>query len=224
MAISEEEVKNQMERLLRFIEQEANEKVQEIEAKAEEEFNIEKGKLVQSERLRIFEFYEKKEKQLTLLKKITQSQCLNASRIEVLKAQDDLISDVLKEAKNELFAFAETDQYHKLLSDVCLQSLLQIIEASVVVTCREKDVNLLIKLLPDIKASFEKMVGFAVDIQIDNRYLPDDSAGGVEVYTPDGRIRVNNTLDKILEHVSRQITPVLRVILFGENKNRRFKD
>ena len=33
--------------------QEANEKAEEIDAKAEEEFNIEKGRLVQQQRLRI---------------------------------------------------------------------------------------------------------------------------------------------------------------------------
>lgn len=53
-----------------FIEQEANEKAEEIDAKAEEEFNIEKGRLVQQQRLKIMEYYERKEKQVELLKKM----------------------------------------------------------------------------------------------------------------------------------------------------------
>lgn len=53
-----------------FIEQEANEKAEEIDAKAEEEFNIEKGRLVQQQRLKIMEYYEKKEKQVELQKKM----------------------------------------------------------------------------------------------------------------------------------------------------------
>ena len=39
--------------------QEANEKAEEIDAKAEEEFNIEKGRLVQQQRLKIMEYYER---------------------------------------------------------------------------------------------------------------------------------------------------------------------
>jgi V-type H+-transporting ATPase subunit E len=56
--------------MMGFIEQEANEKVEEIDAKAEEEFNIEKGRLVQQQRLKIMEFYERKEKQVELQKKM----------------------------------------------------------------------------------------------------------------------------------------------------------
>ena len=57
--------------------QEANEKAEEIDAKAEEEFNIEKGRLVQQQRLKIMEYYERKEKQVELQKKIQSSNMLN---------------------------------------------------------------------------------------------------------------------------------------------------
>ena len=59
--------------MMAFIDQEANEKVEEIDAKAEEEFNIEKGRLVQQQRLKIMEYYKKKEKQVELQKKM----CVN---------------------------------------------------------------------------------------------------------------------------------------------------
>ena len=38
--------------------------------KAEEEFNIEKGRLVQTEKLKISTYYERKEKQVELQKKM----------------------------------------------------------------------------------------------------------------------------------------------------------
>ena len=56
--------------MMAFIEQEANEKAEEIDAKAEEEFNIEKGRLVQQQRLKIMEYYERKEKQVELQRKM----------------------------------------------------------------------------------------------------------------------------------------------------------
>ena len=46
------------------------EKAEEIDAKAEEEFNIEKGRLVQTQRLKIMEHYDKKEKQVALKNKM----------------------------------------------------------------------------------------------------------------------------------------------------------
>lgn len=62
--------------MMAFIEQEANEKAEEIDAKAEEEFNIEKGRLVQQQRLKIMEYYEKKEKQVELQKKMLVKPCI----------------------------------------------------------------------------------------------------------------------------------------------------
>lgn len=53
-----------------FIEQEANEKAEEIDTKAEEEFNIEKSRLFQEQKLKIIEFYEKKEKQVELQRRM----------------------------------------------------------------------------------------------------------------------------------------------------------
>ncbi|XP_035765811.1 V-type proton ATPase subunit E-like [Neolamprologus brichardi] len=71
MALTDADVQKQIKHMMAFIEQEANEKVEEIDAKAEEEFNIEKGRLVQTQRLKIMEYYEKKEKQIEQHKKIS---------------------------------------------------------------------------------------------------------------------------------------------------------
>ena len=73
----------QIKHMMAFIEQEANEKAEEIDAKAEEEFNIEKGRLVQQQRLKIMEYYERKEKQVELQKKIQSSNMLNQARLKV---------------------------------------------------------------------------------------------------------------------------------------------
>ncbi|KAK1788764.1 hypothetical protein P4O66_002575 [Electrophorus voltai] len=92
MALSDADVQKQIKHMMAFIEQEANEKAEEIDAKAEEEFNIEKGRLVQTQRLKIMEYYEKKEKQIEQQKKIQMSNLMNQARLKVLKARDDMIS------------------------------------------------------------------------------------------------------------------------------------
>lgn len=47
--------------MIRFIEQEGYEKAEEIDARAEEEFNIEKGKIIQAYRQVVIRQYEKLE-------------------------------------------------------------------------------------------------------------------------------------------------------------------
>uniref|UniRef100_A0A8C9BT90 ATPase H+ transporting V1 subunit E2 n=1 Tax=Phocoena sinus TaxID=42100 RepID=A0A8C9BT90_PHOSS len=85
-----------------FIEQEASEKAEEIDAKAEEEFNLERGCLVQTQRLKIMAYYEKKEKQIEQQKKSQMSTMRNQARLKVPRARNDLISELLNDAKPRL--------------------------------------------------------------------------------------------------------------------------
>ena len=66
---------------------------------AEEEFNIEKGRLVQQQRVKIMEFYERKEKHIELQKKIEMSNLQNKARLKVLKARDDHCESLLEDAR-----------------------------------------------------------------------------------------------------------------------------
>jgi len=59
-----------MNKMVKFIQQEAHEKANEILAKAQEEFSIEKGTLVQQEKLKIIATYERKMKQVEVQKKM----------------------------------------------------------------------------------------------------------------------------------------------------------
>ena len=64
MTLTDDEVQRQIQVMVSFIDQEAKEKAEEIEAKAEEEFQIEKGRIVQQQRQKIQDHYDKKQKQL----------------------------------------------------------------------------------------------------------------------------------------------------------------
>lgn len=60
----------QINHMMAFIEQEANEKAEEIDTKAEEEFNIEKSRLFQEQKIKIMDYFEKKEKQVELQRRM----------------------------------------------------------------------------------------------------------------------------------------------------------
>ena len=60
----------QITQMINFIEQEAKEKAREIEAQADEEFTIEKQRLVKEEQKKIRQEFERKEKQVIVQKKM----------------------------------------------------------------------------------------------------------------------------------------------------------
>lgn len=69
-AFTDDEASKEMKKMVTFILQEANEKAKEIRIKADEEFNIEKAKLVRQETTSIESNYIKKLNQVDVKKKM----------------------------------------------------------------------------------------------------------------------------------------------------------
>uniref|UniRef100_A0A3P8TND2 ATPase H+ transporting V1 subunit E1b n=1 Tax=Amphiprion percula TaxID=161767 RepID=A0A3P8TND2_AMPPE len=196
MALSDADVQKQIKHMMAFIEQEANEKAEEIDAKAEEEFNIEKGRLVQTQRLKIMEYYEKKEKQIEQQKKIQMSNLMNQARLKVLKARDDMIS-----------------------------GFYQLLEPKVTIRCRKQDMQLVQASIQRNIPIYKAAVKTNLEVRIDqDNFLAPDISGGIELYNGDGKIKVSNTLESRLDLMAQQMMPEIRVSLFGANPNRKFLD
>jgi V-type H+-transporting ATPase subunit E len=51
-----------------------------------------------------------------------------------------------------------------------------------------------------------------------------NSAGGVIILNSTGKIDINNTFEERLKLLETDALPSVRTTLFGENKNRKFKD
>ncbi|XP_063336219.1 V-type proton ATPase subunit E 1a [Pelmatolapia mariae] len=226
MALTDADVQKQIKHMMAFIEQEANEKVEEIDAKAEEEFNIEKGRLVQTQRLKIMEYYEKKEKQIEQHKKIQRSNMMNQARLKVLKARDDMITDLLNEARRRLAEIAKDPaKYSSLLEGLVLQGFYRLLEPKVTIRCRPQDVELVQAAVNKNIPIYKEAVKSNITVKIDKeRFLPAQICGGIEMYNENGKIKVSNTLESRLELIAQQMMPEVRMNLFGANPNRKFLD
>jgi len=227
MGLSETDVAKQIQQMISFIQQEAAEKVEEIEAKAEEEFNIEKSRLVSQQRVKIIEYYDKKEKQIELQRKIQQSNLANSSRLAILKARDDYVQTLKEEAKKQLSILTEDQsKYPKILGNLLSQGLFLLMEKEVNIRCRRRDLELVKRLIPESIDKYRKeLKQKEIHVNVDEQnFLPDDSAGGVELYTMGGKIKVSNTIEARLGMIFNQILPEIRTKLFGANQNRKYHD
>lgn len=224
MALNNPDVQKQIEHMMKFIEQEAKEKVEEIDAKAEEEFNIEKGRLVQQERLKIMNHYERKEKQVELQKKIQRSSQMNQSRLKILKAQDDHVKSILDETAQKLGSVMKDEaRYKQILQGLITQGLFQLLEPAIVIRCRQQDVKLVKSVLSGAVDEYKKAVKKDCALTVDEQnFLGPVCSGGVELLAKQGRIKVENTLESRLELISRQMLPEIRETLFGPNEARKF--
>jgi len=208
--------------MVSFIDQEAKEKAEEIEAKAEEEFQIEKGRIVQQQRHKIQEHYEKKEKQLQQQKLVQHSHMLNRCRLATLKARDDQVKDVLKKTEQALVG-KRNDR--DLIQNCIIQALLQANESEVTIRCIQDQQSMVEGLFNAAASTYNQMTQQTVKIELDTKnFLPAAKIGGIVLITKRGRLTIDNTLVARLHLISQQLLPEIRGTLFGENPNRRFKD
>ncbi|PON82495.1 ATPase, V1/A1 complex, subunit E [Trema orientale] len=227
--MNDADVSKQIQQMVRFIRQEAEEKANEIYVSAEEEFNIEKLQLVEAEKKKIRQEYERKEKQVEVRKKIEYSMQLNASRIKVLQAQDDVVNSMKDVASKELLNVSRDHHvYRKLLKDLIVQSLLRLKEPAVLLRCREADLNLVESVLESAAEEYANKAKVSPpEIIVDNQvYLPPAPShhhahglfcsGGVVLASRDGKIVCENTLDARLDVVFRKKLPEIRKRLFGQ--------
>ncbi|KAI8844249.1 ATP synthase subunit-domain-containing protein [Chytridium lagenaria] len=215
--LNDNEVAAEMNKMVSFIKQEALEKAREIKVKADEEFNIEKAKLVRQETIAIEAFYQKKIKQAEVSRKIAHSNHVNKNRLRVLQARQQILDELFEETRSKLVSISsDAAKYQSLLKDLLLQAFYQLMEPGILVQCRKQDVAIVQAASEEAKAVYAKALGTQIKVEISStNFLPESSGGGVVVSSTDGRIRVSNTLVSRLEILGDTMLPDIRILLFG---------
>lgn len=220
--MQDSEVKQQIAQMVQFINQEAQEKSQEIKLKADEEFNIEKLRMVEGEKQKIRAEYEKKEKNVEVQKRIAQSNEVRLGRLKSLKTRDDAMQAVLAEAAAKLPSLTQGKTYHSLLEGLILEALIQVAEPKMQVKgvtgqgpATQKAVA---SATPKYKewASKNRDADFcaAVDVTFDATGLT-GGIGGVQVSGFGGKITLDNTLQSRLMLAYETRLPQLAAVLFA---------
>jgi len=225
-ALSDQQVDNELRKMTAFIKQEAMEKAREIEIKANEEFEIEKSKLVRQETDAIDSQYEKKFKQATMSQQITRSTVSNKTRLKVLSARQELLDTIFEDAQKKLNDGAkDKGKYQKALKGLILEGFYTLNEPELQIRARKQDYDVVKKAITEAEQEYKKKVGKDTKGTINEQQpLPEGSAGGVWIVGGDGKIDINNTFEARLELLKTSAAPAVREALFGKNENRKFVD
>lgn len=172
------QVAAELRKMTAFIRQEALEKAREIQLKADEEFAIEKSKLVRQETAAIDTLYEKKFKQAAMSQQITRSTLANRTRLRVLSARQELLDELFQRAREKIAGVAEADakKYEEILKGLVLEGLYYLNEDKVSVRARKKDYDAVKRAIEAAKTEFKDNVGREIEVSVDeNDPLPDGS-------------------------------------------------
>lgn len=238
--MNESDAKKQIENMVRFIEQEAKEKAEEILDQTEQELEAWKNEFKHNERSKWKKHYQDERKRKEVQGKIAESKLKYSQDERVMKKRQDLLVHLKDEARATLTktirASGSASQYNQLLEDLLVEGLLKLMESKVTVRAVKADQSTVKGLLSKAKARFNKEMAAActeyktnfnmnIDVQMDNEPLPEKCIGGVWVmsaaYTnrPDAII-LRNSLDARLDATTEAITPTIRGLMFPEDEER----
>jgi len=203
------------------------EKASEIEVKTEEEFTIEKARLVQTQKQKIAADFARREQQVQVDKKIAHSHEITRSRLAILRAREKGVQRVLEQASKQLEQLSKGGDYKDLLVKLILQALDKLgDEQEVTVQCREEDKEIAAEAVDIAKEAREK-ASKPVKLTLDTKHYLAPSreragpktlttcSGGV-VLSARGRIFCDNTLDVRLRYAYEKLVPQIRQNLFGQ--------
>ncbi|KAI1335352.1 ATPase, V1/A1 complex, subunit E [Xylariaceae sp. FL0016] len=225
-ALSDDQVGQELRKMTAFIKQEAFEKAREIEIKANEEFSIEKSKLVRQETDAIDGSYAKKFKQATMSQQITRSTVANKTRLKVLGARQELLDGIFEAAAKKLAdGTKDKGKYKGMLKNLLLEGMYALSEDEVAVRARKADFAAVKEAASNAEKEYKKETGKESKVKLDEENpLPEGSAGGVMILGGKGKIEINNTLEERLQLLQETAMPAVRKTLFGANPNRKFFD
>ena len=159
-----------------FIRQEALEKAREIQIKADEEFAIEKSKLVRQETSSIDTQYEKKFKQAGMSQQITRSTVSNKTRLRVLGARQELLNELFEKARGKVGDYNSGDKYQEICKNLILEGLYALNESKIMIRARKSDYDVVKKAIGDAQKVYKDTVKKDVKVEIDEKNpQPEDS-------------------------------------------------
>jgi len=221
--MNQDQVTTQINQMVKFIKQEGEEKAKEIKVKAEEEFNIEKLRMVEAEKATIRAEYERKEKDIEIQKRITQSNHVRSARLSILAEREAQLGVLKGEAAKRLGRLVQSDKYSSLLESLIVEGLIRLEGTVVSVRGVSGQANLVKNVLGGAvnkyKAWAEKEKGAAfvkdIDVSFDADKPVKNSCGGVVIATAGDMIVIDNTLEARLELAMELRLPETRRVLFG---------
>ncbi|KAH8040357.1 hypothetical protein HPB51_010137 [Rhipicephalus microplus] len=199
-------------------------KVEEINTKAEEEFNVEKMRLVREQCAKYLVEWNAKKKKSDRIRKVDNSSTKSKGRLVLLQAMNDHVARVVNETrKNLVYITGKESRYKPFLERLILQGLYRLLDKDVVLSCRQKDEPLVRAAIPVAVKQFRKRTGIQANVAVDTEnWLGEQSCGGVVLTSLQGRKKVVNTLAARLELIAQHTVPEIRAALFGANKHRKY--
>lgn len=231
MAAATRTADSQIAKMVSFIKQEAQEKADEIDVQADNDFETQKQNIYAERRAEIEREFEESRKKRITEQKIARSKEINESRLEVMKQRHGLMNQTKARTLERLIRVADSPKYSQLVMYLIAQGLMMVMEGHVFVRARKVDEKVVRAQIQSALELFQEVMrketGVIPNCKVefdDKEYLPPPpspgyegltSYGGVILHANNEQIICRNTLEARLDLVFNEQSPNIRGLLFG---------
>lgn len=206
----------QIQSMIDFIEREAHEKAEELDQAAQEEYDVEKMRLVEAEKAKIRTNLDKKKKQVEVDRRVASAHHSKKQRIRLMEERGKVLDELKDICKSKIMNVVQDAKQYKLLLANLLNQSVAAVQDDCTVECVAEDDGLVKGLFSEAQAHYEKTTGNKVSITLDSSKLKrEDVWGGLVVRSADGRITCNNTLVARMSHCFQEQLPRIRFNLLN---------
>lgn len=190
-----------LEEMLRALEREGVAECEQIVAKGREQAD----KILEEARAEADRYRQDYLTRAALAAQVEEGRILKAARFtvkkEIIKAKEAAIEEVFLEASRRLEAIRQSPRYGEIFAQLAREALMGV-EGAVRVRIDPRDEELARRLLTEMGVTFT--------LEATGHW-----AGGLEVYSEDGRVGVVNTFEARLEKVRRRMKAEIADLLFA---------
>ncbi|ORC91495.1 putative ATP synthase [Trypanosoma theileri] len=206
----------QIQSMIDFIEREARERAEELDAAAQEEYDVEKMRLVEAEKIKVRSTTEQKKKQVDIDRRVARANFSKTQRLRIMEERRKIMDQLRENTKNKILAFVnDASKYRKLLVDLIHQALLSV-QTDAVIHTRKEDITTVQGMLNELEQWYLTKTGKKISITLGQDHLDSEDAwGGVIVESRDGHIICNLTLSCRMKHCFEDQLPTIRYYLFN---------
>jgi V-type H+-transporting ATPase subunit E len=204
----------QIRNMIAFIEAEAQEKVTEIEQQAQEDYDIEKQKLVEADRAKIRADVEKKKRAIEIDRRVQRANHSKAQRMKVMEQRRQILENLQGQVKTKLQTLGSDSGKNKALLEGLMKQSALAITCDSQVQCRKADEKLVSGLLKTVEDFVAQRTQKKISLTVSKQSLSDEDIGGIRLTSLDGKIICDNTLATRLSHAFQEQLPAIRYKMF----------
>mmetsp|Transcript_33867 Transcript_33867/g.49792 ORF Transcript_33867/g.49792 Transcript_33867/m.49792 type:complete len:245 (+) Transcript_33867:115-849(+) len=222
------EASEQIKQMCRFIEQEAKEKVEEINMKTQQDHDKEEQTLLIDGRIALTKEFEKKRQELGVRKRIIRAKAAAEQLASKMKSREELLDQLISKVTDKLVAIAnDKSAYEAYIVKLIVQACIKLQETDVQIRCREEDKSVVELALGKAQDEFKTFMTEnastvpELNLSLSETFLPPappqvglSCAGGIVALAKGGRIKCDNTFDRRMEQAFEALKPVVRHNLF----------